>query len=103
MKPEVCSSHGDAASASPGTRGGAAKRAGAPRSAARMIDGRAEDRHVWAIAALAVPLLFCAIVGLGVFLMFHRNMGYFKPAPSGSSAPLRTPVAAAASGESAPG
>lgn len=56
----------------------------------RLIDGRTEDRHPWALAALIVPLLFCAIVGVGVFLMFHRNMGYFKPAPSGSwSAPAR--------------
>ena len=53
----------------------------------RMVDGRSEDRHVWAIAALVFPLVFCAIVGVGVFLMFHRNMGYFKPAPSGSIAP----------------
>ena len=56
----------------------------------RVVDGRSEDRHVWAIAALVVPLVFCAIVGVGVFLMFHRDMGYFKPAPSGSAAPWQT-------------
>jgi hypothetical protein len=45
------------------------------------------ERHWWAIAALFFPLVFCAIVGMGVFLMFHRQMAYFKPAPSGARAP----------------
>ena len=62
----------------------------APQRELRMVDGRSEDRHVWAIAALVFPLVFCAIVGVGVFLMFHRDMGYFKPAPSGSAAPWQT-------------
>jgi hypothetical protein len=58
----------------------------------RLIDGRPEDRHRWALAALAVPLFFCAVVALGVYLMFHRQMGVFKPAHMGrgpdGSAPL---------------
>jgi hypothetical protein len=36
---------------------------------------------------LFFPLVFCAIVGLGVFLMLHRQMAFFKPAPSGNAAP----------------
>jgi hypothetical protein len=79
MEPESCS-NGDA---SPG----GTRRAAANRPPDRVIGGRAQDRHVWAIAALVFPLLFSAIVGLGVYLMFHRNMGYFKPAPAGSIAP----------------
>ena len=82
MEREICSNPG-----SPG----------APdrQPAVRLIDGRAADRHRWAVAALLVPLLFCAIVGLGVYLMFHRDMGYFKPAPSGSMAPTAAPPALA--------
>jgi hypothetical protein len=45
------------------------------------------ERHWWAIAALFFPFVFCAIVGMGVFLMFHRQMGYFKPSPSGGGPP----------------
>jgi len=97
MEPEVCSNRGGAARAAEQTTapGNGPARDPVPRGTARAIDGRAEDRHVWALAALLVPLVFCAIVGVGVFLMFHRNMGYFKPAPSGRSLPVEPAVAAA--------
>jgi hypothetical protein len=78
METETCSS-GDA---SPG----ATRHQAARRPQPRIIDGRPQDRHVWAVVALVFPLVFCVIVGLGVFLMSHRNMGYFKPARSGSIA-----------------
>jgi len=100
MEPEVRSSTAARAAAKSDARGKPPARGQGPatRDAARVIDGRAEDRHIWAVAALVVPLLFCAIVGVGVFLMFHRNMGYFKPAPSGSSAPIQARELAAGRG-----
>jgi hypothetical protein len=72
----------------PGTRA-ARGQAAVPRPPPRVIDGRPQDRHRWAVAALAVPLLFCALVALGVYLMFHRNMAFFKPAPSGAAGPAQ--------------
>ena len=70
-----------------GRRRDAADRTRKARGPVRLIDGRAADRHRWAIAALLFPLFFCAVVGVGVYLMFHRNLGYFKPPPSGLAAP----------------
>jgi hypothetical protein len=87
MEPEICSE--------PGGKPGQDTPIAPRRTAARLVDGRAADRHPWAIAALLVPLAFCAIVGVGVFLMFHRNMGYFKPAPSGQAAPAAAPATVA--------
>lgn len=84
-----------AAVASPGGRLPAVTAPRAAGSAPRIVDGRSEDRHPWAVAALVVPVLFCAIVGVGVYLMLHRNMGYFKPAPVGRSDALRWSLALA--------
>ena len=58
-----------------------------PAGPATFAEAPPPERHWWAIAALMFPLVFCAIVGVGVFLMLHRQMGYFKPAPSGNAAP----------------
>jgi len=94
MEPEGFSRNGGATA--PGadaiTPAGVGARSGAARRETRTIDGRAEDRHMWALAALVFPLVFCAIVAMGVYLMFHRNMGYFKPAPSGSTTPRAAPI-----------
>jgi len=59
------------------------------RTSRRRQGGRAgaRQRHWWALAALLFPLLFCAVVGVGVFLMFHRQMAFFRPAPVGLAAP----------------
>lgn len=53
-------------------------------------------RERWALAALLFPLFFTAVVGTGVYLMFHRQLGFFRPAhATGSRDSAATPLAGA--------
>ncbi len=69
--------------------GGDHRQAGSPAA-------RVRRRRRWALAALLFPLIFCAVVGVGVFLMFHRQMAFFRPAPAGLAAPPAARVAGGA-------
>jgi hypothetical protein len=48
--------------------------------------GDPSQRHVWALAALLVPVLFITMIAIGVALMWKRHMAFFRPAPSGQGA-----------------
>jgi len=68
----------------------AAIAADAPSPPPARDAGPSPERHIWALAALLVPLLFTTMVAIGVVLMLKRQMAFFRPAPSGavSTAPL---------------
>jgi len=59
--------------------------------APRVIDRRkSTPRHRrWVLAAFLLPVLFCVVVGIGVYLMWHRQMAFFRPPPVGSAGSAR--------------
>jgi len=54
-------------------------------SAPRVIDRRKNTvRHRrWIVAAFVLPVVLCAVIGFGVYLMWHRQMALFRPPPVG--------------------
>jgi hypothetical protein len=81
---------GSAAAAAVAASIPAAIAADAPSPPPARDAGPSPERHIWALAALLVPLLFTTMVAIGVVLMLKRQMAFFRPAPSGavSTAPL---------------
>jgi len=59
----------------------------------RRSGGRRYPR--WVLAVLLVPTLFTIVIAVGVFLMWHRQMPFFKPPPVGAL-PQPAPAAALA-------
>jgi len=74
-------------------------------AAPRVIDRRKQThRHRrWVLAAFLLPVLFCVVVGIGVYLMWHRQMAFFRPPPVGSEQPARLADAARHAGPEAGG
>jgi hypothetical protein len=77
---------GAAVEATAGSTLGAAGSAGERPHGATEARVPSAERHIWALAALLVPLLFTAMVAIGVVLMLKRHMAFFRPAPSGAIA-----------------
>ncbi len=53
-----------------------------PRSEAERRE-RLRRRNRWALFALLFPLIFTAVISIGLFFMWQRHMSLFKPSPSG--------------------
>ena len=59
----------------------------------RRSGGRRRPR--WVLAALLVPVLFTVVIAVGVFLMWHRQMSFFRPPPVGLLQERAPPVSQA--------
>jgi len=60
-----------------------------PSANGSALEAKRRRQSRWVLWALAFPLLFLIVVSIGVYLMIHRRMEFFRPGHESSAISLK--------------